>query len=61
MRCTNIIGSPADDMQHQSSKPKHSPCPQGGKKGKRKPVIIRRLPHRAVRHRRAWMVADVGV
>ena len=61
MRFTNIIGSQADYMQHQSIKPKHYPCPQCGKKGRRKHVIIRRIPHIAVLHRRAWIVADVGV
>ena len=61
MRFTNIIGSPADSRQHQSSKPTHSPCPQGGKKGQRKQVIIRHIPHRAALPRRAWIVAEVGV
>jgi Transposase len=61
MRFTNIIGSQADYIQHQSIKPKHSPCPQCGKKGKRKQVIIRRIPHIAALHRRAWIVAEVGV
>jgi hypothetical protein len=61
MRFTNIIGSQADYIQHQSIKPKHYPCPQCGKKGKRKQVIIRRIPHIAALHRRAWIVAEVGV
>ena len=61
MRFTNIIGSQADYMQHQSIKPKHYPCPQCGKKGKRKQVIIRHIPHLAALHRRAWIVAEVGV
>src|SRR5262249_39674333 len=61
MRFTNIIGSQADYMQHQSIKPKHYPCPQCGKKGKRKQVIIRHIPHIAALHRRAWIVAEVGV
>jgi Transposase len=61
MRFTNIIGSQADYMQPQSIKPKHYPCPQCGKKGKRKQVIIRRIPHIAVLYRRAWIVAEVGV
>jgi Transposase len=61
MRFTDIIGSQADYMQHQAIKPKHSPCPQCGKKGKRKQVIIRRIPHIATLHRRAWIVAEVGV
>jgi hypothetical protein len=61
MRFTTIIGSQADYIQHHSIKPKHSPCPQCGKKGKRKQVIIRRIPHIAALHRRAWIVAEVGV
>ena len=61
MRFTDIIGSQADYMQHQAIKPKHYPCPQCGKKGKRKQVIIRRIPHIATLHRRAWIVAEVGV
>lgn len=61
MRCTGLLGSPADDMQPQSIKPKPSPCPQCGTKGKRKQVITRRLAHVAALHRRSWMVADVGV
>src|SRR5262245_22219217 len=61
MRCTDIIGSQADYIQHQSIQPKHSPCPQCGKKGKRKQVITRRIPHIAALHRRAWIVAEVGV
>lgn len=61
MRFTDIIGSQADYIQHQSIKPKHYPCPQCGKKGKRKQVIIRRIPHIATLHRRAWIVAEVGV
>jgi hypothetical protein len=61
MRCTNIIGSQADYIQPQSIKPQHYPCPQCGKTGKRKHVIIRRIPHRAALHRRAWIVAEVGV
>src|SRR5215813_715055 len=61
MRFTVLIGSQADDMQHQSIKPKHYPCPQCGTKGKRKHVITRRIAHVAALHRRSWIVADVGV
>jgi Transposase len=61
MRYTDLIGSPADDIQHQSIKPKHYPCPQCGTKGKRKHVITRRIAHVAALHRRSWIVADVGV
>src|SRR5262247_1310128 len=61
MRYTDLIGSQADDMQHQSIKPKHYPCPQCGTKGKRKHVITRRIAHVAALHRRSWIGADVGV
>ena len=45
MRFTNLIGSQADYMQYRSIKPKYYPCPQCGKKGKRKRVMTRRIPH----------------
>jgi hypothetical protein len=61
MRFTVLIGSQADDIQHQSIKPKHYPCPQCGTKGKRKHVITRRIAHVAALHRRSWIVAEVGV
>jgi transposase len=61
MRFTVLIGSQADDIQHQSIKPKYYPCPQCGTKGKRKHVITRRIAHVAALHRRSWIVADVGV
>src|SRR5215510_11429122 len=61
MRFTVLIGSQADDIQHQSIKPKHYPCPQCGTKGKRKHVITRRIAHVAALNRRSWIVAEVGV
>ena len=61
MRYTPIIGSQDDDVEYQSVKPKHYPCPQCGKKGKRKHVITRRIAHVAALNRRSWIVADVGV
>jgi transposase-like protein len=61
MRYTPIIGNPDDDVEYQSVKPKHYPCPQCGKKGKRKHVITRRIAHVAALNRRSWIVADVGV
>jgi hypothetical protein len=61
MRDTAIIGSQADDLPHQSIKPKYYPCPQGGTKGKRKRVMTRRIAHVAALHRRSWIVAEVGV
>jgi hypothetical protein len=61
MRYTDMIGSQADYLQHQSSKPKYYPCPQCGTKGKRKRVMTRRIAHVAALHRRSWIVAEVGV
>ena len=61
MRYTDIIGSQADYLQHQSIKPKYYPCPQCGTKGKRKRVMTRRIAHVAALHRRSWIVAEVGV
>ena len=61
MRYTPIIGNQDDDAEYQSVKPKHYPCPQCGKKGKRKHVITRRIAHVAALNRRSWLVADVGV
>jgi transposase-like protein len=61
MRYTPIIGSQDDDVEYQSVTPKHYPCPQCGKQGKRKHVITRRIAHVAALNRRSWIVADVGV
>jgi transposase-like protein len=61
MRYTPIIGSQDANVEYQSIKPKHYPCPQCGKKGKRKRVITRRIAHVAALNRRSWVVADVGV
>ena len=61
MRFTEFIGSQSDYIEHKSIKPKYYPCPQCGQKGKRKQVIERRIPHVAALHRRAWIVAKVGV
>jgi transposase-like protein len=61
MRYTPIIGNQDDYVEYQSIKPKHSPCPQCGKKGNRKHVITRRIAHVAALQRRSWIVADVGV
>jgi transposase-like protein len=61
MRYTDIIGSQADYMQHESIKPLSYPCPQCETKGKRKRVITRHIGHVAALNRRAWIVAEVGV
>jgi transposase-like protein len=61
MRYTPIIGSQDDEVAYQSIKPKQYPCPQCGKKGKRKHVVTRRIAHVAALNRRCWIVAEVGV
>ena len=61
MRCTECIGSSDDYLEHQSIKPRYYPCSQCGKKGKRKRVIERRIPHVGALHRRSFIVAHVGV
>jgi hypothetical protein len=61
MRYPPRIGSQDDDGEYQSVKPKYHPCPQWGKKGKRKRVITRRIAHVAALPRRSWIVAEVGV
>jgi len=61
MRYPPIIGSQDDEVAYQSLKPKHHPCPQCGKTGKRKHVVTRRMAHVAALNRRCWIVADVGV
>ena len=61
MRFTDIIGSQADHIEYHSVKPKYAPCPQCGKKAKRKRVETRRVPHVAVLYRPCWIVAKVGV
>jgi hypothetical protein len=61
MRFTEFIGSQSDYIEHKPNKPKYYPCPQCGRKGKRKQVIERRIPHVAALHRRSWIVAEIGV
>ena len=61
MRYTDLIGSQADYIQHESIKPMYYPCPQCETKGKRKRVNTRRVAHAAALHRRSWIVAEVGV
>lgn len=61
MRFTELIGSQSDYIEHKSIKPKYYPCPRCGQKGKRKHVLTRHIPHVAALHRRAWIVAEVGV
>jgi hypothetical protein len=61
MRYTDLIGSQADYIQHESIKPMYYPCPQCQTKGKRKRISPRRVAHVAVLHRRSWIVAEVGV
>jgi hypothetical protein len=61
MRFTEFIGSQIDSIERKSIKPKYSPCPQCGQKGKRKHVMTRRIAHVAALHRRSWIVAEIGV
>jgi hypothetical protein len=61
MRYTPIIGSQDDNVEYRSVKPKHDPCPQCGKTGKRKRVSTRRMAHVAAGGCRSWIVADVGL
>ena len=61
MRYTDIIGSQADYIQHESIKPMYYPCPQCETKGKRKRISTRRVAHVAALHRRSWIIAEVGV
>jgi len=61
MRYTEYIGNRADTIEHYSLSPKFYPCPQCGRNGKRKQVVTRQIRHLAAVHRRAWIVARVGV
>lgn len=61
MRYTEYIGSPQETVEHYRRSPKFYPCPQCGRKGKRKQVITRQIRPIAALHRPAWMVARVGV
>ena len=61
MRFSEFIGDPNDVIERRSVKPKYHPCPQCGKKGKRKHVIQRQISHVSALHRRCWILAEVGV
>jgi len=61
MRFTEFIGDAEDVIEHRSVKPKFYPCPQCGKKGRRKDVIHRQVSHVSAVHRRSWIIAEVGV
>ena len=61
MRYTELIGSQSDYVERHSIKPKYYPCPQCGRKGKRKRTLTRRVRHVAALHRCSWIVAEVGV
>lgn len=61
MRYTDLIGSQADYIQHESIKPMYYPCPQCQTQGKRKRVNTRRIAHVAALNRRSWIVAEFGV
>jgi hypothetical protein len=61
MRYTDLIGTQADYIHHESIKPLYYPCPQCQTKGKRKRVNTRHVAHVAALNRRSWIVAEVGV
>ena len=61
MRYTDFIGSQDDCIEFKAIKSKYHPCPQCGKKGKRKQVIARRIFHVSALHRRSFIVVQVGV
>lgn len=61
MRYTDLIGTQADYIQHQSVKPMYYPCPQCKATGKRRRVTTRCVAHVAALHRQSWMVTEVGV
>ena len=61
MRYSEYIGSRADTIERYTLTPKFYPCPQCGRKGKRKQVVTRQIKHLAAVQRRAWIIAQVGV
>ena len=61
MRYTDFIGSQDDCIELKAIKSQYHPCPQCGKKGKRKQVIERRIFHVSALHRRSFIVIQVGV
>ena len=61
MRYTDFIGSPDNFIERKSNKPKYYPCPTCGRKGKRRHVVERQVPHVGAHHRRSFIVAEVGV
>lgn len=61
MRYTDLIGSPDDFIERKSNKPKYYPCPHCSRKGKRKRVKERCVPHVGALHRRSFIIAKVGV
>ena len=61
MRYTDFIGNADDSIEHRLIRPKYYPCPVCGKKGKRKRVDTRYIPHVGALHRRSFIVAKVGV
>ena len=61
MRFIEYIGDQNDLIEYRSVKPKYHPCPQCGQAGKRKHVIQRQISHLSAKHRRCWLLAEVGV
>ena len=61
MRYTDPIGSLDDFIERQLNRPKYYPCPDCGKKGKRKRVVERFVKHVGPPNRRSLIHASVGV
>lgn len=58
---TESIGSPAEYIERRFARPKYYPCPDCGKKGKRKWIEERKVKHIGPLNCRSWIVAKVGV
>lgn len=61
MHYTPTIGRSVDYVEHKLNRPKYYPCPQCGKKGKRKQTIERSVKHIGPLHRPSFIKAKVGV
>lgn len=61
MHYTPTIGRSVDYVEHKLNRPKYYPCPQCGKKGKRKQTIERSVKHVGPLHRPSFIKAKVGV
>ena len=61
MRYTPTIGRRVEYVEYKLNRPKYSPCPQCGQKGKRKRVVTRSVKHIGPLHRPSFIKAKVGV